>query len=106
MPRLFPSARLANQTAEIIDMTGEPPVDTLVDDGYGIMVVQGLEMGAGHLEIEDPRIGVEGLIKQAGGILDELGLVAVEFGTATSNLFVIFDERGRITNVDISRDFV
>lgn len=36
----------------------------------------------------------------------QLVLVAVAFGNATSNLFVIFDERGRIINVDISRDFV
>ena len=35
-----------------------------------------------------------------------LVLVSVEFGDATSNLFVIFDERGQIMNVDISRDFV
>ena len=33
-------------------------------------------------------------------------LVSIEFGNATSNLFVIFDERGQIINVDISRDFV
>ena len=33
-------------------------------------------------------------------------LVAVAFGQATSNLFVIFDGSGRIINVDISRDFV
>ena len=33
-------------------------------------------------------------------------LVAVAFGKATTNLFVIFDESGRIINVDISRDFV
>jgi len=33
-------------------------------------------------------------------------LVSVEFGDATSNLFDIFDERGQIINVDISRDFV
>jgi hypothetical protein len=33
-------------------------------------------------------------------------LVAVAFGQATTNLFVIFDASGRIINVDISRDFV
>jgi len=33
-------------------------------------------------------------------------LVAVTFGQATTNLFVIFDASGRIINVDISRDFV
>ena len=36
----------------------------------------------------------------------QLVLVAVAFGKATTNLFVIFDERGQIINVDISRDFV
>ena len=33
-------------------------------------------------------------------------LVAVEFGNATDNLFVIFDNRGRIISVDTYRDFV
>ena len=33
-------------------------------------------------------------------------LVAFEFGNATDNLFVIFDNRGRIISVDIYRDFV
>ena len=36
----------------------------------------------------------------------QLVLVCVEFGKATTNLFVIFDDQGRIINVDISRDFV
>ncbi|QNI51428.1 putative conserved secreted protein [Synechococcus sp. RS9915] len=45
------------------------------------------------------------MIAHQGGS-QQLVLVAVEFGKATSNLFVIFDERGRIINVDISRDFV
>ena len=36
----------------------------------------------------------------------QLVLVCVEFGNATTNLFVIFDDQGRIINVDISRDFV
>ena len=36
----------------------------------------------------------------------QLVLVCVEFGKATTNLFVIFDDEGRIINVDISRDFV
>ena len=40
------------------------------------------------------------------GVDQQLVLVSVEFGDATSNLFVIFDERGQIINVDISRDFV
>ena len=35
-----------------------------------------------------------------------LVLVAGAFGEATTNLFVIFDESGRLINVDISRDFV
>ena len=45
------------------------------------------------------------MIAHQGGE-QQLMLVAVSFGKATTNLFVIFDERGRITNVDISRDFV
>ena len=47
----------------------------------------------------------DAVIAHQGGS-QQLVLVAVEFGKATSNLFVIFDERGRIINVDISRDFV
>ena len=47
----------------------------------------------------------DAVIAHQGGE-QQLVLVAVSFGVATTNLFVIFDERGRITNVDISRDFV
>ena len=47
----------------------------------------------------------DAVIASQGGD-QQLVLVAVEFGNATSNLFVIFDGRGRIINVDISRDFV
>ena len=47
----------------------------------------------------------DAVIAHQGGD-QQLVLVAVAFGEATTNLFVIFDERGRITNVDISRDFV
>ena len=47
----------------------------------------------------------DAVIASQGGD-QQLVLVAVEFGKATSNLFVIFDGRGRIINVDISRDFV
>ena len=36
----------------------------------------------------------------------QLVLVSVAFGKATTNRFVIFDESGQIINVDISRDFV
>ena len=36
----------------------------------------------------------------------QLVLVAVALDKATTNLFLIFDERGRIINVDISPDFV
>ena len=36
----------------------------------------------------------------------QLVLVSVAFAEITTNLFVIFDESGRIINVDISRDFV
>ena len=45
------------------------------------------------------------MIASQGGN-QQLVLVAVEFGKATSNLFLIFDECGRIINDDISRDFV
>ena len=47
----------------------------------------------------------DAVIAHQGGD-QQLVLVAVAFGKATTNLFVIFDERGRIINVDISRDFV
>ena len=47
----------------------------------------------------------DAVIAHQGGD-QQLVLVAVAFGEATTNLFVIFDERGRIINVDISRDFV
>ena len=47
----------------------------------------------------------DAVIASAGGD-QQLVLVSVEFGKATSNLFVIFDAKGRIINVDISRDFV
>ena len=47
----------------------------------------------------------DAVIASQGGD-QQLVLVAVAFGKATSNLFVIFDEKGRIINVDISRDFV
>ncbi|MDG2328817.1 MAG: DUF3887 domain-containing protein [Synechococcus sp. cluster2_bin.44] len=47
----------------------------------------------------------DAVIASQGGD-QQLVLVAVAFGKATSNLFVIFDNQGRIINVDISRDFV
>ena len=47
----------------------------------------------------------DAVIAHQGGD-QQLVLVAVSFGEASTNLFVIFDERGRITNVDISRDFI
>lgn len=47
----------------------------------------------------------DAVIASQGGD-QQLVLVAVAFGKATSNLFVIFDDQGRIINVDISRDFV
>ena len=45
----------------------------------------------------------DAVIAHQGGD-QQLVLVAVAFGKATTNLFVIFDERGQIINVDISRD--
>ena len=56
-------------------------------------------VSGGFRSIKDDVIASQGGNQQ-------LVLVAVEFGKATSNLFVIFDDRGRIINVDISRDFV
>jgi hypothetical protein len=56
-------------------------------------------VSGGFRKIKDAVIASQGGNQQ-------LVLVAVEFGKATSNLFVIFDDRGRIINVDISRDFV
>lgn len=47
----------------------------------------------------------DAVIASQGGD-QQLVLISIEFGNATSNLFVIFDERGQIINVDISRDFV
>ena len=47
----------------------------------------------------------DAVIDHQGGD-QQLVLVAVAFGQATTNLFVIFDASGRIINVDISRDFV
>ena len=56
-------------------------------------------VSGGFRNVKDAVIASQGGDKQ-------LVLVAVAFGKATSNLFVIFDEQGRIINVDISRDFV
>ena len=47
----------------------------------------------------------DAVIASQGGD-QQLVLVSIEFGNATSNLFAIFDERGQIISVDISRDFV
>ena len=57
------------------------------------------QVSGGFRKVKDAVIAHQGGDQQ-------LVLVAVAFGNATSNLFVIFDERGRIINVDISRDFV
>ena len=51
------------------------------------------------------RKGKDAVIAHQGGD-QQLVLVAVAFGQATTNLFVIFDASGRIINVDTSRDFV
>ena len=57
------------------------------------------QVSGGFRKVKDAVIAHQGGDQQ-------LVLVAVAFGEATTNLFVIFDERGRIINVDISRDFV
>ena len=48
----------------------------------------------------------QGRCDRPSGGDQQLVLVAVAFGQATTNLFVIFDASGRIINVDISRDFL
>ena len=50
------------------------------------------------------KVKVAVIAHQGGN--QQLVQVAVAFGKATTNLFVIFDKRGRIINVDISRDLV
>ena len=57
------------------------------------------QVSGGFRKVKDAVIAHQGGAQQ-------LVLVAVAFGKATTNLFVIFDESGRIINVDISRDFV
>jgi len=57
------------------------------------------KVSGGFRKVKDAVIASQGGDQQ-------LVLVAVEFGKTTANLFVIFDDRGRIINVDISRDFV
>ena len=56
-------------------------------------------VSGGFRKVKDAVIAYQGGDQQ-------LVLVAVAFGQATTNLFVIFDASGRIINVDISRDFV
>lgn len=57
------------------------------------------QVSGGFRQVKDAVIAHQGGDQQ-------LVLVAVAFGQATTNLFVIFDASGRIINVDISRDFV
>ena len=57
------------------------------------------QVSGGFRKVKDAVI-----VHQGGD--QQLVLVAVAFGQATNNLFVIFDAGGRIINVDISRDFV
>ena len=57
------------------------------------------QVSGGFRKVKDAVIAHQGGDQQ-------LVLVAVAFGQATTNLFVIFDPSGRIINVDISRDFV
>ena len=67
-------------------MAGEAPLDSLVDDGHRIVAVQGFQMSAGHLKIENARIRIKHLVEQTGGVLHEFGVVAVDFG---EGLFVL-----------------
>ena len=57
------------------------------------------QVSGGFRKVKDAVIAHQGGDQQ-------LVLVAVAFGQATTNLFVICDASGRIINVDISRDFV
>ena len=57
------------------------------------------QVSGGFRKVKDAVIAHQGSDQQ-------LVLVAVAFGQATTNLFVIFDASGRIINVDTSRDFV
>ena len=57
------------------------------------------QVSGGFRKVKDAVIAHQGGDQQ-------LVLVAVAFGQATTNPFVIFDASGRIINVDISRDFV
>ena len=57
------------------------------------------QVSGGFRKVKDAVIAHQGGDQQ-------LVLVAVAFGQATTNLFVIFDASGRIINVDMSRDFV
>ena len=56
-------------------------------------------MSGGLRKVKDAVIAHQGSDQQ-------LVLVAVALGQATTNVFVIFDASGRIINVDTSRDFV
>ena len=49
---------------------------------------------------------VKNAVVSSRGDEQQLVLVTIEFGTVTDNLFVIFDSRGRIINVDFSEDLV
>lgn len=57
------------------------------------------KVSGGFVKVKDALVASQGGEQQ-------LVLVSVEFGNATTNLFVIFDENGWIINADISRDFV
>ena len=57
------------------------------------------QVSGGFRKVKDAVIAHQGGDQQ-------LVLLAGAFGKATTNLFVIVDESGRIINVDISRDFV
>lgn len=47
----------------------------------------------------------DAIVANQGGS-QQLVLVTVQFGNVTDNLFVIFDEKGKVINVDIGKDFV
>jgi hypothetical protein len=49
---------------------------------------------------------IKNAVISSRGAEQQLVLVTIEFGTVTDNLFVIFDDQGRIINVDFSEDLV
>lgn len=71
---------LAKQIAEIVYIPGKAVIDALVDDGDGIVAMEGFEVCAGNLEIGDARVGIDGFVEEPYGVFDKLGLFSVKLG--------------------------